>query len=61
MEYFDKCHFEGVSSCDMEWSLGNGELLIKIPKEVYDTTPGKRICMHMWCVRMYVVHMCLCV
>ena len=40
LEYFDACHFEAVASCDMEWSLGNGELVIKVPKEIYDSTPG---------------------
>lgn len=39
LEYFDACHFEGVASCDIEWSLGNGELIIKVPKEISDSTP----------------------
>ena len=56
MEYFDACHFEGVASCDMEWSLGNGELIIKVPKEVYDSTPGidAYVCVYL---SMYV---CVC-
>ena len=51
LEYFDACHFEGVASCDMEWSLGNGELIIKVPKEVYDSTPGKDVCVYVHACR----------
>ena len=64
MEYFDGCHFEAIASCDIEWSLGNGELVVKIPKETFDSNPGECtyneavICLQAWKLLLCVIYMC---
>jgi len=67
LEYFDGCHFEAIASCDIEWSLGNGELVVKIPKETFDSNPGECaynedvICLQEWkitAVRDMLLYMC---
>ena len=39
LEFFVACHQEAVRSCDNECVATGGELIVKIPKDVY-STPG---------------------
>ena len=36
LEFFDSCHIAKIKSCDSDCTSNAGELIVKIPKDVYN-------------------------